>query len=509
MSIINAVASWFLKKRIYQIEMFMKHPMETQMEVFHRIVLAAEDTVWGKQYGYADFETIAAFQRNVPINTYEDLYPFIERTLEGEASVLWPGEIRWFSKSSGTTNDKSKFIPVSREALDDCHYKGGKDMLAIYLHNNPESQLFAGKGLPIGGSHEINRLNEHTYYGDLSAVLIENTPNIYNLFRATSKKVALMGEWEEKIETMARQLITQNVTSMAGVPTWTLVLLNKMFELAETESRNLVDIWPMFEVFFHGGVSFVPYRKQFEAIIRSDKVTYFETYNASEGFFGLQNEPDRDDMLLMLDYGIFYEFIRLEDLGQDHPKAYTLGEVEEGVTYAMVISTNAGLWRYMIGDTVRFTSLNPYKLKIVGRTKHFINAFGEELVIENAESALQAASQATGAVISNYTAAPIYFGDDNNGAHEWLIEFKQAPSSLDAFTQALDAHLKQLNSDYEAKRYEGMVLRRPVVRALPKGSFYEWMKKRGKLGGQNKVPRLSNHREYVEAILALVSVGTN
>lgn len=508
MSIINTLASWFFKKRMYQIEMFINHPMETQMEVFHRIHLAAEDTVWGKKYGYASYESIADFQREVPINRYEDLYPYIQRTLEGESGVLWPGEIRWFSKSSGTTNDKSKFIPVSREALDDCHYKGGKDMLAIYLHNNPDSKVFAGKGLPIGGSHEINRLNQNSYYGDLSAVLIENTPNIYNLFRATSKEMALMGEWEEKIQKMAAHLIKQNVTSMAGVPTWTLVLINKMFEVAGIESRNLRDIWPMFEVFFHGGVSFTPYRQQFEEIIRGENITYFETYNASEGFFALQNESDKDDMLLMLDYGIFYEFIKVEDLDQDHPRAYTLDEVEQDVTYAMLISTNAGLWRYLIGDTVRFTSVNPYKLKIVGRTKHFINAFGEELVIENAESGLEAACAATGAVINNYTAAPIYFGSDSNGGHEWLIEFKVAPSDLNLFRETLDQRLKELNSDYEAKRYEGMVLREPLIRALPEGSFYAWMKKRGKLGGQNKVPRLSNHRKYVDAILEMVSVGS-
>lgn len=506
MSIFNAVASWFLKKRIYQIEMFMKHPEETQMEVLHRLVLTAEDTIWGKSHGFNDQMTIRKFQERVPISSYEDLFPQIQRVLEGEQSVLWPGEIRWFSKSSGTTNDKSKFIPVSRESLDDCHFKAGKDMLAIYLHNNPDSRIFTGKGLPIAGSHEINKLNQNSYYGDLSAVLIQNTPLLFNLFRATSKRVALMGEWESKIQTMAKQLIETDVTTMAGVPTWTLVLINKLFELTGNSERNLLDIWPNLEVFFHGGVSFTPYRRQFKEVIHSDKMVYFETYNASEGFFGLQNESDKDDMLLMLDYGIFYEFIPLDELHREHPRAYTIGEVEKDVTYAMVITTNGGLWRYLIGDTVRFTSLSPYKIKIAGRTKYFINAFGEELVMENAEAALEVACKETGAVISDYTAGPVFFEENNTGGHEWLIEFRTDPSDLARFGEILDQELKRLNSDYEAKRYESMVLQPPLLRQLPKGTFYEWMRTRGKLGGQNKVPRLSNHREHLDAIHALLSI---
>lgn len=501
MGIINSIASWYLKKRVYQIEMFIKHPVETQHEVFHKLIRTADNTAYGRKYRFEEIRTLHQFQDRVPVITYEVLYPFIERTLRGEENVLWPGEINWFSKSSGTTNDKSKFIPVSKEALDDCHFKGGKDMLAIYLHNNPDSQLFTGKGLPIGGSHDISRLNSHSYYGDLSAVLIQNTPLIFNLFRATSKRLALMSEWEEKIRKMAENLLDANITSIAGVPTWTIVLINKMFELAQLESRNLLDIWPNLEVFFHGGVSFQPYRSQFEALIPSPNMTYFETYNASEGFFGLQNERDKSDMLLMLDYGILYEFIRLEDLGEPFPRSYTIGEVEPDVTYAMVISTNAGLWRYMIGDTVRFTSVNPFKLKIVGRTKHFINAFGEELVVENAERALALASRETGAQVANYTAAPVYFDAESNGAHEWLIEFNVAPDRLEKFTKILDQELQHVNSDYEAKRYKGMALRPPVVHAVPRHTFYEWMRSRGKLGGQNKVPRLSNTRDYVDAIL--------
>ncbi|MEM7035419.1 MAG: GH3 auxin-responsive promoter family protein [Bacteroidota bacterium] len=505
MSLINSIASWYLKKRVMQIEMFVKHPVDTQLEVFHKLIRTAEKTAWGEEFGFKDMKTIQQFQERVPISNYEQLFPYIERTLQGEKSVLWPGKIKWFSKSSGTTNDKSKFIPVTKESLNDCHFKGGKDMLAIYLHNRPDSQLFTGRALPIGGSHEINKLNSDSYYGDLSAVLIQNTPHVFNLFRATSKKLALMPEWESKIQAMAERVLNMNITSIAGVPTWTIVLINKLFEMAGTE-RDLHEIWPSLEVFFHGGVSFKPYRRQFQSLIPSDRMHYFETYNASEGFFGLQNERDKDDLLLMLDYGILYEFVKLEDLDQDHPRAYTISEVEPGVTYAMLITTNGGLWRYMIGDTVQFTSVSPFKIKIAGRTKHFINAFGEELMVDNAETALDHACAETGAVIANYTAAPIYFSEGQNGAHEWLVEFEKAPVVVNEFRDILDAKLRELNSDYDAKRYKSIALREPVLHALPKGTFYDWMKSRGKLGGQNKVPRLSNTRDYVDAILEMLKV---
>lgn len=506
MSLFNAVASWFLKKRIYQIEMFMKHPAETQMEVLHDLVQMAEGTAFGLDHNFRGIQTIRQFQDRVPIRTYEELYPYIERSLQGEPSVVWPGDIEWFSKSSGTTNDKSKFIPVTPESLEDCHFKGGKDMLAIFLNDNPESKIFAGKGLPIAGSHEINQLNEHSKYGDLSAVLIQNTPRIFNHFRATSKKVALMGEWESKIQTMAEHLVSTNVTTIAGVPTWTLVLLNHVMEMAGMKDRNLLEIWPNLEVYFHGGISFMPYRSQFEEIIPSSDMTYFELYNASEGFFGMQNDQSTDDLLLMLDYGIFYEFIPIDELDKDHPRAYTIGEVEKDTTYAMVISTNGGLWRYLIGDTVRFTNLSPYKIKIAGRTKHFINAFGEELMVGNASAALSEACTQTGAILENYTAAPVFYAE-GQGAHEWILEFKVSPTDQNRFNEILDQELKLQNSDYEAKRYESMILQPPLVRVMPNGTFYSWMKKRGKLGGQNKVPRLSNTREHLESILELVGVN--
>ena len=504
MSIVHSVAAWLLKKRIYQIEMFIDHPIDTQKEVFHRLRNAAENTDWGTKYGYKDIKNVREFQERVPLSTYEDLYPWIERLLQGEKNVVWPGKIRWFAKSSGTTNDKSKFIPISKESLNDCHFKGGKDMVAIYLHNNPNSKVFSGKALPIGGSHEINKLNGRSYYGDLSAVLIQNTPILFEPFRATSKKVALMSEWESKIQTMAEQLVKQNVTNIIGVPTWTLVLMHKIFEQQGITDNNILRVWKNLEVYFHGGVSFKPYRKQFEALIPSAKMNYFEIYNASEGIFGLQNESDKEDMLLMLDYGAFYEFIPMDELGKEKPKALTLEEVELGVTYALVISTNGGLWRYMIGDTIEFTSLHPFKIKIAGRTKHYINAFGEELMVGNAESALEKACEVTGALIENYTAAPIYFDGGANGAHEWIIEFKQEPGDLEQFREVLDGRLRELNSDYDAKRYKDMALRMLQLRSVPQGTFYNWMKSRGKLGGQNKVPRLSNTREYVDGILEIL-----
>lgn len=504
MSFINAIASWYLKKRIYQIELFIKHPVETQMEVFHRLISTASATDWGRKYGYGDMVSIKQFQERVPVNTYEGLFPEIDRVMKGESDVLWPGTIKWFSKSSGTTNDRSKFIPVSEEALEDCHFKGGKDMLAIYLNSRPESEIFSGKGLPIGGSHQVNQLNANSYYGDLSAVLIQNTPHVFNLFRATSKKVALMSEWEEKILTMAEGLHDMNITSIAGIPNWTLLLINKMFERQGNGHRNLFEIWPGLEVYFHGGVSMKPYRHQFEQIAPGDQLWFFETYNASEGFFGLQNEREKDDLLLMLDYGIFYEFIRLEDLENPFPPAYTIENVELGVTYAMVISTNAGLWRYLVGDTVKFTSLHPPKIVISGRTKHFINSCGEELMVDNAERALSVACAHTQAEIDNYTAAPVYGDDGLAGHHEWLIEFIKVPDDLVRFMEILDAELRQLNGDYSAKRTKDLLLGMPTLHSLPKGTFYEWMKRRDKLGGQNKVPRLSNSRDYAESILEML-----
>lgn len=505
--LIHKVATWFLKRRLEQVERFMHYPHDTQRLLFKQLMDKTKETEWGKKYGYADIRSADTYQDRVPISTYEQLYPYIERCFKGEANVLWPGKISWFSKSSGTTNDKSKYIPVTQEALEECHFKAGQDMLAMYLHNKPESKLFSGKSLSIGGSHEVSHMNEHARCGDVSAVIVENLPVFYELMRTPSKEVALMSIWDEKIEAMANEVLQEDVTGIAGVPTWTRVLMDRIFEKLGIFDRNILEVWPNLELYLHGGVSFDPYREQFKQMIPTDQMTYWDCYNASEGFFATQSELEGRDMLLMLDYGIFYEFIPMDEFGTENPKALTLDQVEIGVNYALVISTNAGLWRYMIGDTVMFTSINPYKIRVTGRTKHFINAFGEELIIDNANVALKAACEATGAEIEDYTAAPIYFGaDERSGGHEWLIEFRHAPNSIDVFREVLDNTLKRINTDYEAKRSFDFALKAPTIKVLPEKTFFSWMRKRGKLGGQNKVPRLANHRKYVEDILDILKM---
>jgi len=492
-----------MKKRFHQIELFMKYPHDVQQEWFNRLITTAKDTEFGKRYAFASIENYETFRERVPVNDYDSIRPDIELLMEGRQNILWPTDIKLFAKSSGTTSDKSKFIPVSQASLEECHYKGGKDMLSIYMHSNPDSLMFDGRGLAMGGSHTIMELNNDEYYvGDLSALIIQKLPHWAEIMRVPKRKVALMDEWEEKIEKMAQTTAPHNVTSLSGVPSWTLLLLNRILEM--TGKENILEVWPNLEVFFHGGVNFGPYRKQFEALIPRPDMQYRNTYNASEGFFGLQEEKDHDDLLLMLDYGIFYEFIPMQELDNENPYAIPLNEVETGVNYAMVITTNAGLWRYMIGDTVKFTSTDPYRIKITGRTRSFINAFGEELIVDNAEKALEIATNKCKAVISDYTAAPVYLEGKENAAHEWLIEFSREPGDLEFFTETLDNALKSLNSDYEAKRYHDLILRQPVVRKLPEGTFYKWMKQRGKLGGQNKVPRLANDRQYVDEILKML-----
>jgi len=503
MALINSVISWLMKKRFHQIELFMKYPHEVQGEWFKKLILTAKDTEWGKKYDFKSINSYEDFRNRVPINDYESIKGDIDRVMKGQQNILWPTDIRLFAKSSGTTSEKSKFIPVSPESLEECHFKGGKDMLGIYCSNFPETLMFDGRGLAMGGSHTIREVNNEEFYvGDLSALIIQKLPNWAEFIRVPKRKLALMDEWEEKIEKMAHATIPHNVTSLSGVPSWTLLLLNRIMDI--TGKDNILDVWPNLEVFFHGGVNFGPYRSQFETIIPSSKMYYVNTYNASEGFFGLQEGVDRDDMLLMLDYGIFYEFIPMSELDNEHPRAIPLTEVEADVNYAMVITTNAGLWRYLIGDTIKFTSTDPYRIKITGRTKSFINAFGEELIVDNAEKAMDVATRKCNAIITDYTAAPVYLDGKENAAHEWLIEFSQEPENLEFFTETLDNALKSLNSDYEAKRYHDLILRKPIVRKLPTSTFYQWMKNRGKLGGQNKVPRLANDRSYVEDILKMI-----
>ncbi len=496
----NSIASWLLKKRYHQIELFLKYPGEVQEEVLHQLLEIAEDTEIGKKY---DFESIAnyeTFSQRVPIVSYEEIEPLIERTRKGEQNIFWPTSIKWFAKSSGTTNAKSKFIPVSTEALEDCHYKSGKDLLCLYLNNNENSQLFTGKSLRLGGSKELYQDNG-SFFGDLSAILIDNMPLWAEFSSTPSNRVSLMSEWESKLKAIVYESTQENVTSLAGVPSWMLVLLNNV--LQETGKDHLFQIWENLEVYFHGGVSFIPYKEQYQNLLPRKSFKYYEIYNASEGFFAIQDRNNADDLLLMLDYGIFYEFIPMDTYGTANQKTLPLWDVEVNRNYVIIITTNAGLWRYKIGDTVRFTSTNPYRIRITGRTKHHINVFGEELIIENAEEALRQICKKTEAEIKDYTVAPIFMSGKEKGAHEWIIEFRKAPKDLNYFTEFLDNALKSLNSDYEAKRYNNITLKMPKVHMARENLFYDWLKSRDKLGGQHKIPRLSNKRDYIEELLPM------
>ena len=498
MAILNSIINWLNIKRMQQIDLFRKYPFDVQREALYKLLDTARDTEFGIKHGFSDIDSIEGFQKQVPLCTYDDAREYINRLRDGEMNLLWPGEIKWFAKSSGTTSDKSKFIPVSTESLEECHFRGGKDIIAIFTNNHPDTRILSGKGLTLGGSHQINNFSTNSYYGDLSAILIENLPFWAHFIRTPSQEVALMDEWEKKLESITRETIKENVTNIAGVPSWNLVLIK--YILDHTGKKNLLEVWPNLELFTHGGVCFTPYREQFNKLIPSENMHYLEVYNASEGFFAIQDDPATDDMLLMLDYGVFYEFIPLEDFHKPDPVALTIDQVKPHTNYAIVISTNTGLWRYIIGDTVIFTSTFPHKIKISGRTKHFMNAFGEEVIIDNAERALQIACDKSGALISEYTAAPIYMGEDVKGAHEWLIEFEKQPDDLEYFTRILDNALCSVNSDYEAKRYKNITLEMPTVRSLKNGSFYAWLAKKGKLGGQHKVPRLSNDRTLIDEI---------
>ena len=507
MALINSVLSWLMKQRIHQIELFIKYPFEVQSDWLKKLLSTAKNTEWGRKYDYKTIDSPGKFKERVPLNDYESLKPFIERLRKGEQNILWPSEIKWFAKSSGTTSDKSKFIPVSQEALEECHYKGGKDLLSIYCNNHPDTFLFDGRGIAMGGSHHITEINNESYYydGDLSAIIIQNLPLWVEYRRTPNLTIALMDEWESKIEKMAKATIPHNVTNCSGVPSWTLLLFKRVLTI--TGKSNLLEVWPNFELFIHGGVNFLPYREQFNSLLPSEKVNYIETYNASEGFFGIQDRDGYDDMLLMLDYGIYYEFIPADLFGQENPKTLSLAEVEAETNYVMVISTNAGLWRNIIGDTIKFTTLNPYRIKITGRTKNFINAFGEELIIDNAEKALNIACERSHAIVAEYTAGPVYLKEEKKGAHEWLIEFAKPPEDIEFFTNTFDNALKSINSDYEAKRYHDMILQEPLIQVLPVNTFYKWLKAKGRLGGQYKVPRLSNDRKYVEEIMEMIRKG--
>ncbi len=497
---INSIASWVLKQRIHQIELFLKYPHEVQEELMMKLLRSAEETVIGQKYDFKSIKSYATFAERIPVSSYEDLEPMIELTRKGAQNVFWNTPIKWFAKSSGTTNAKSKFIPVSNEALEDCHYKGSKDLLCMYLNNNENSELFLGKSLRLGGSSQIYE-NNNTYFGDLSAILIENMP-IWAEFSSTpSNKTSLMSEWESKISAIIQETKVENVTSFAGVPSWMLVLLNRI--LTESGKGNLFDLWPNLEVYFHGGVSFEPYREQYQKILPQSHFQYYEIYNASEGFFAIQDLNHSNDLLLMLDYGIFYEFIPMDTFDTPQQQVIRLADVELFKNYAVVITTNGGLWRYLIGDTIRFTSTSPYRIRVSGRTKHHINVFGEELMVENTDKAIAKTCSELDCEVVDYTVAPIFMKDKEKGAHEWIIEFKKDPSDLTKFQQLLDETLQTINSDYEAKRYNNMTLNPLKVNVARKNLFYDWLKENDKLGGQHKIPRLSNQRTYLEQLLVL------
>jgi hypothetical protein len=498
--LINSIASWILKKRIHQIELFMKYPMEVQEEILFGLLKSAENTVLGKKYDYSSIKNYQTFNERIPVSTYEDLEPIISQTRQGAQNIFWNSSIKYFAKSSGTTNAKSKFIPVSSEALEHNHYKASKDLLCMYLNNNENSQLFTGKSLRLGGSKELYE-NNNTFFGDLSAILIDNMPMWAEFSSTPSNKTSLMSNWETKLPAIIKESSLENVTSLAGVPSWMMVLLNKTLE--ENKKTNILEIWPNVEVYFHGGVSFEPYKEQYKNLFPKDDFKYYEIYNASEGFFALQDRNDFNELLLMLDYGIFYEFIPMDTFGKDNQKVIPLSDVEINKNYALVITTNSGLWRYLIGDTIRFTSIHPFRIKVTGRTKHHINVFGEELMVENTDTALAKTCKTLQCEIVDYTVAPIFMKGKEKGGHEWLIEFKKHPASSAEFSELLDKNLQQVNSDYEAKRFNNMTLNPLVLNLAREHLFYDWLKKKDKLGGQHKIPRLSNLRDYLEELKAM------
>ncbi len=496
--IVNSIATWFLKKRIHQIDLFLKYPIDVQEELLKGLINKAKHTEIGNQYDFNSIKTYADFAKSVPVTTYEDNESNYERARKGESNIFWPTPIKWFAKSSGTTNAKSKFLPVSNESLEECHYAASKDLLCLYLNNNPDSELFLGKSLRLGGSKELYKENG-TVFGDLSAILIDNMPFWAEFSSTPSNEVSLMPDWETKMQAIVDKTINENVTSLLGVPSWVLVLLNQVLE--STGKNNLFEIWPNLEVYFHGGVSFDPYLEQYKKLLPKNNFLYYETYNASEGFFAIQDRNNSKELLLMLDYGIFYEFIPMDTYDSPEEIIIPLSDVELGKNYAIVITTNAGLWRYKIGDTIRFTSINPFRIKVTGRTKHHINVFGEELIIENAEVALRKAAKLTHSEIIDYTAGPIFMEGKEKGAHEWIIEFKKQPDDSATFNKLLDAFLQESNSDYEAKRYNNTTLKPPKIHTARKDLFKDWLKQNDKLGGQHKIPRLSNSREFLEKLL--------
>ncbi|MDB0042459.1 GH3 auxin-responsive promoter family protein [Flavobacteriaceae bacterium] len=496
-SFLNTVTTWFLKKRMHQIELFKKYPLEVQNEVLINLLKNAENTEFGKKYNFNSIKDYSSFSNNIPLTDYENFLKYIERSIKGESNIFWSSAIKWYAQSSGTTNSVSKFIPVSKESLEECHYKAGKDVLCLYVNNNKDSNLFSGKSLRLGGSKKLYE-NNNNYFGDLSAILIDNLPLWAEMLSAPNNEISLMDKWDEKIKAIINSTLNENITSLAGVPSWMLILLNKILE--ERNETTIKDIWENLEVYFHGGVNFDPYINQFKSVL-GDGVRFYETYNASEGFFAIQDRNDHNDMLLMLDYGIYFEFETLDN--KLKPKIINLSKVKLDTNYALIISTNAGLWRYKIGDTIKFTSLDPFRIKITGRTKSFINAFGEELIIENAENAINKTLLKHKSTIIEYTVAPSFISKKDSGCHQWLIEFEKKPSDISKFCEDLDKYLQELNSDYKSKRFKNITMKRLEIIVAKEKLFLEWLKFKNKLGGQNKIPRLCNDRMIIDELIKL------
>lgn len=485
------------------IRSYMEKPHRIQQAQLQELLLFAVDTEWGKSHFFHDIHTAEDFRQAIALTDYEDLKPFINRMMLGERDVLWPGRVNCFSKSSGTTNDKSKFIPISPQNLYKCHMRGSWDTMSLYYHNRPNASQFADKSVLMGGSLSAFPPHPATMVGDVSAIMIQHMPWVARPFFIPDLETTLLPNWEEKLEKLALAgARTANVVMIGGVPTWTVVLFRRILEL--TGKSNMLEVWPRFQVYTHGGVSFTPYRQQFQSFFPSPAVDYQEIYNASEGFFAVQDTLGEEGMLLLLNNGIYYEFIPMSEWEKNNPQAITLAEVEVGKNYALVISTNSGLWRYLPGDTVIFTSVNPYRIKVSGRTKQFVNAFGEEVMVDNTDKALAEACLLSGAEVYEYTVAPVYFEGSAQGGHQWIIEFVKEPLDLPAFAQLLDLKLQQINSDYEAKRFRNMAMLPLSIKVVPNGTFHNWLRAKGKMGGQHKVPRLANHRNYIDEILGHV-----
>ena len=493
---LNKLLAIKIKNRIKLIQKAIENPIDFQDKILTNNIQLSKKTFFGERHDFSNIKTYSQFTQKIPVQNYNSLKKYIDMSRMGQTNILWPGKTKWFAKSSGTTKNKSKFIPITTESLKKCHFQAGRDMLSIYLNYYPNSQILTGKSLMIGGSTSIHKNNNY-YTGDLSAIIIQNLPRWVQLKRMPSIKTALIENWEQKIKQIIQESVNKNITSISGVPSWTMMILDQLMK--KRNNQCLSEIWPNLELYMHGGINFDPYKNQFHKCMNSKKLNYLELYNASEGFFGIQNDFTKSDLLLLINHGIFYEFSTIND-DTSKKEVIPLQEVELNKVYSMIITTNGGLWRYEIGDTVMFTSLKPYKIKIIGRIQSFINAFGEELQENHANTALHYACIKTNAIIQDYIAGP-YFYHDKSGAHEWFIEFKKPPENLENFKYILDNKLQALNCDYEAKRNASILLKKPIIHILKKKFFYEMLKIQNKIGGQNKIKRLYNNRDFITQLI--------